>query len=127
MNKLIMMILVELGQSLRNYRRSFEEDNEVWQNGWCNDKSGARQNSGVRKLGAKESTEECLLACKTGKILQLAVNSTQICTLFTLRMLKTMLVMMMMMTMMESQMRIDRFTGTLFVENTNLRHISRIY
>ena len=76
------MILVELGQSLRNYRRSFEEDNEGWQTGWCNDKSGARQNSGVRKLGDKESAEECLFACKTGKILQLAVNSTQICALF---------------------------------------------
>merc|ERR1739844_327548 len=35
-----------------------------WQDGWCNDKSGADQNSGEKSLGAKDSKEQCLLECK---------------------------------------------------------------
>merc|ERR1739838_195088 len=35
-----------------------------WQTGYCNDKSGADQNSGVKYLGAKDSKEQCLVDCK---------------------------------------------------------------
>jgi len=35
-----------------------------WQTGWCNDKSGVDQNSGVKSLGVKDSREQCLVDCK---------------------------------------------------------------
>ena len=34
-----------------------------WQTGWCNDRSGRDQDYGLKVLGAKGSTEDCLHAC----------------------------------------------------------------
>merc|ERR1719153_219747 len=39
-------------------------DSLGWQAGWCNDKSGADQNSGGKSLGPKDSKEQCLVDCK---------------------------------------------------------------